>query len=50
MRFSKPSFRIPGRLGSLIVLILLTLQAHSQMEAQTITIDTSPAGQRQFGQ
>jgi O-glycosyl hydrolase len=48
MRFSKPSFGIPGRLGSLIVLILLTLQAHSQMEAQTITIDTSPAGQRQL--
>jgi O-glycosyl hydrolase len=48
MRFSKIRFKIMASLGGIVGLILLTLQVDSKLEAQTITIDTSSAGQRQL--
>lgn len=47
MRFSKTSFKILASAGSIIGFALLTLDPDLQLEAETITIDTSPAGQRQ---
>jgi O-glycosyl hydrolase len=47
MFFSTPLFRIPSGAGDVLIFVLSFL-LRINVEAQTITIDTSPAGQRQL--